>query len=152
MCTERIRHEVINVVDRYISVEMIEMLNSDAGWRGFGQYCEGSGTGSISNAAMIYQLQMAFDKPNDPRTRWSCKAMKMLRAKSESNHKALVAYVFLRNRPDPVNEVDYFTMERIAESVGLKRKAFHTNLCKAVEFIQDLLELKTLGSGFENAA
>lgn len=145
MCNERISPEVINVVDRYISVELVKRLNSDAGWRGLGQYTECSdGSGGNSNGSMIYQVSMMFKDPKDPRTKWACKAMDMLEESNKKNHQALVAYVLLRNRPDSKTGTDYHTKERIAAAIDLKRRAFHDNLEAAVRFIAGLVELKRL--------
>lgn len=146
MCNERISPAVINVVDRYISVELVKRLNSDAGWRGLGQYTECSdGSGGNSNGSMIYQVSMMFKDPDDPRTRWACKAMQLLSDKSEKNHMALVAYVLLRNRPDPAKaNSDHHTKERIASVIGMKRRAFHDNLEQASRYIGELVELHRL--------
>ncbi|WP_067986205.1 hypothetical protein [Neptuniibacter pectenicola] len=146
MSNERINPAVINVVDRYISVEIVKRFNSDAGWRGLGQYAESMGGGGCnSNGSMIYQLSMMFKEPDDPRTKWACAAMKLLGNKSESNHVALVAYVLLRNRPDPKREgSDHHTKERIAQIIGMKRRAFHDNLQAAAKYINELVELQRI--------
>ncbi|MCP4597778.1 hypothetical protein [Neptuniibacter sp.] len=162
MCKDRISADVINVVDRYISVEMVKQLNQDIGWRAehmMGQMVDYLGDlpcsngGGNSNGSMIHQLSMMFDQPNDPKTVWSCKAMELLKDKSGRNHDVLFAFVLLRNRPDPqIDGSERHGMERLAELVGISRKSFHTNLCAAEKFIKDLIELNQMSSVLVAAA
>ena len=143
-----------NVVDRFISVEIARELNKDAGYRAehqlgrlidyLGDLPEG-GAGGNSNGAMIYQISMLFKEPDDPQTKWSCRALRFLERKSEKQYKALVAWVLFSKRPDPDNELDYHTKERIAVLVGLSRKNFHTNLEAGKCFISELIELSECG-------
>ncbi|WP_432473318.1 hypothetical protein [Amphritea sp. HPY] len=144
-----------NVVDRFISVEIARELNKDAGYRAehqlgriidyMGDLPEG-GQGGNSNGAMIYQVSMMFKEPDDPQTMWTCKAMRFLERKSEKQYKALVAWVLFSNRPDPENECDYHTKERIAVLVGMSRSAFHNNLEAGKRFIAELIELSECGA------
>jgi len=158
MAAERIDADVINVVDRYLSVELIKELNQDIGWRAnhvFGQILEYMGDlpqmqggGGNSNGTMIYQVGLMFDIPKDERTQWACKAMSLLEKQSDRKHLALVAYVFFRNRPDSVNDKDYHTNERIGQLVGMSRSAFDNNLKAGQEFIKDLLTMNRLNGKF----
>lgn len=153
MAAERINADVINVVDRYLAVEIVKELNRDIGWRAhhvmgdmidyLGQLPGFSGGGS-SNGQMIHQISLMFDAPKDEKTSWSCKAMDLLKKQSDRKHQALVGYVFFRNRPDQLTDKDYHTNERIGERVGMSRSAFDKNLKAAEVFIKDLVDLNSL--------
>lgn len=142
--------KIKNVVDRFISVEIARELNSDAGFRAehqlarmidyLGQLPEG-GLGGNSNSAMIYQIGFLFKEPNDPRSRWACKAMKLVEKQNQSYYRSLVAWALFKNRPDPDNESDYHTDDRLAAILGVCRSTFIKNLKAGKQALADLIEL-----------
>ncbi len=161
MAAERIDNDVINVVDRYLSVELVKELNADIGWRAnhvFGQIIDYLGelpemhNPGNSNGTMIYQIGLMFNQPKDEKTKFSCAAMTLLEKQSERKHLALVGYVFYRNRPDVENDKDYHTNERIGQLVGMSRSAFDNNLKAAESFIKDIVALNRLKGQFEERA
>ncbi|WP_299195722.1 hypothetical protein [uncultured Amphritea sp.] len=143
--------KIKNVVDRYISVEIARQLNQDAGFRGehqlgrmidyLGQLPDGCGGGG-SNNAMIYQISLLFKEPNDPQTRWACKAMQLVEKQSINQHRSLVAWSLFKNRPDPINECDYHTDERIAALLDVSRSTFLKSLYRGKATIADYIELR----------
>lgn len=140
-----------NIVDRFISVEIARDLNENAGFRGehqlgrmidyLGDLPDGSGGGG-SNNAMIYQISMLFKEPDDPQTRWACKAMKLIQKQSDNQYRSLVAWSLFKNRPDPDNECDYHTDIRIAAILDVSRSTFHKSLCRGKTALADLIELR----------
>ncbi|WP_271270247.1 hypothetical protein [Aliamphritea hakodatensis] len=145
---------IINVVDRYLAVEIARDLNSEAGFRAEhqigrlmdyrGQLPE-SGHGGNSNGAMIYQVGMMFKEPRDRKTLWACRVMTCLHKRNPKHHAALVAWVLLKNRPDPDNEADYHTDARIAAALQVSRSAFLNNLKAGKGFVSDMVEISEVG-------
>jgi|GEM_PF-1688396 len=149
-----IDQRVENVIDRYISVLIAKDLNQDAGWRGEsmeGRVMDWKGDmpssqgGGGSNDAMIYQIRYVFnDKPESPRMQQAVKIMEMVKARSENQHNALVAWALLSRRPDPVTGKDHHTKERIAEEAEMSRDALYNNIKKGTEFVCQVLEIASL--------
>lgn len=142
--------KIKNIVDRFISVEIARDLNRDAGFRAehqlarmidyLGQLPEG-GLGGNSNSAMIYQIGFIFKEPRDPKTRWACKAMRLVEKQNINHYRSLVAWVLFKNRPDPDNDCDYHTDERLAAVLGIGRSTFLKNLKGGKQKLSDLIEL-----------
>lgn len=147
-------HRIINVVDRYLSVELAREMNRDAGYRAEHQIgllieYQGqlpvSGGGGNSNGAMIYQVGMMFKEPKDPVTVWACRLVACLLKNNFKHYRALVAWVMFKNRPDPKTGKDFHTDERIAAVLDVSRSTFLKNLEAAKVYVSDLVELSELG-------
>ena len=82
-----------------------------------------------------------FKEPSNPRTVWACRVMKCLQKRNQKHYRALVAWVLLKNRPDPDNEADYHTDARIAAAIHSSRSAFLNNLKAGKGFVSDMVEI-----------
>jgi hypothetical protein len=143
-------NQVKNVVDRYISVLIVNDLNEDAGWRSehmIGRLIEYKGDlpsfagGGDSNSQMIYQVQLLFNQHQGQRTKQACKIMEVLKKQSPRAHHALVYFVYLDSRPDTKSGRDYHTQERMAEECEMSRSAFLSNVKAGRAFVADMLEI-----------
>lgn len=142
--------QVKNVVDRYISVLIVNDLNEDAGWRSehmIGRLIEHKGElpsfagGGDSNSQMIYQVQLMSSKAQGKRTKQACKIMEVLKKQSSRAHYALINFVYLDSRPDTKAGRDYYTQERMAEESEMSRSAFLSNVKVGKAFVADMLEI-----------
>ena len=146
--------KVINVVDRYLSVVLVDDLNKDAGWRRSHQIhqliiyrgdlprCAG-GIGEHDDQ-MITQVSMMFNSVVSPYSLWCQRVLEMLKKENSKTHDCLVADVYYSKRPNPETGADFHSQAEIAELVGLSRSAYQNHVYKGAEFVKDLVDLRNI--------
>lgn len=146
--------KVTNVVDRYLSVVLVDDLNKDAGWRRSHQIdqliaykgdlprCTG-GIGEHDDQ-MINQVSMMFDRIVSPYSQWCTKAMELLQKRNSKRHDCLVADVYYSKRPNIETGSDFHSQAEIAAMVGLSRAAYQDNVYKGAQYVRDLVDLRNI--------
>ncbi|BBB29363.1 hypothetical protein [Neptunomonas japonica] len=148
--------DVIEIVDRHISLLSVDAINSEIGFRGAPNIinqliiCKGclprsDGCIGAHDDNMVNKVDSML-KPIVSKYSWWCDGcMKLLKNQnSDSPYWCLIAEVYLSSRPNRATGKSSHTQADIAAIVGLSRSSYQANVSKGAQFIKQLVDLRSI--------
>lgn len=143
--------DIIEIVNRHISVLSVDAINSEVGFRGAPNIinqliiCKGhlprsEGCIGAHDDNIVNKVDSMLNPVISKYSWWCDGCMNLLKDQNpENQYWCLMAEVFYSPRPNLKTGKRRHTQEDIAELVGLSRSAYQENVCKGAKVIKGLI-------------